>query len=198
MSEPSENNVKCTKNIDFYKFPGQKCNDPALCLGTLKDGYCRGKSSGAACTGHSECDVGLRCGLSLTCEPAALEGEYCDENHLLCESYLACKESTCVRYGSIPNDYSPGKAGEDLCESHHVDKSGVCRAGHKLIGPIIVDTNEHKCVYDNTEENYAVCAYHKDGKAICKPGDAELYPDWKAVTIISLLTNSYSFSPIST
>ncbi len=180
MSETDEA-VKCIQSPSFYKYPGQRCTDPALCQGTVRDGFCRGKASGDACTSHLECDVGLRCGLDLKCEPAAVEGESCNDDEMLCQSYLYCKEKLCTRYGSVPDDVSPGKSGEDLCESHHVDKSGVCREGNTLIGSVIVDSNMDKCVYNDGEENQAVCGYHYDGKAICKPGDAELLSDWKAV-----------------
>lgn len=186
MNEVDDLNMKCLSNPEFIKLPGQKCNVPANCMGTLRDGYCRGKAAGEKCTQHIECDVGLRCGLDLVCETAAVEGERCDEEHLRCHSYLYCRENVCTRYGSMADDSHPGKGGEDLCVSHHVDKSGVCRPGPKLLGPTIVDTNEHKCVYDNGEEDYAVCGYHAEGKAICKPGDGELMEDWRAVLFYSI------------
>eukprot|EP00831_Metopus_contortus_P038047 TRINITY_DN2995_c0_g1_i2.p2 TRINITY_DN2995_c0_g1~~TRINITY_DN2995_c0_g1_i2.p2 ORF type:complete len:154 (-),score=23.12 TRINITY_DN2995_c0_g1_i2:110-571(-) len=42
-----------------------------------------------------------------------------------------------------------------------------------------------KCVYSNGEESRAVCGYHKEGKAICKPGDGDILMvnEWKEMLI---------------
>lgn len=183
MNEQDDRTMKCLKNPEYFKLPGQKCNDAALCQGTVRDGYCRGKALGDKCEQHIECDVGLRCGQDLVCENAGVDGSDCDDLHRRCSSYLYCQENVCTKYGSIADDSPAGKGGEDLCASKHVDKHGVCKPGPKLLGPIFVDTNEHKCVYDNGDEDYAVCGFHAEGKAICKPGDGELMSDWQAVSL---------------
>ncbi len=179
MNEVDERTLKCVDNPEFYKFPGQRCSRAELCQGKLVDGYCRGKDAGEDCASHLECDVGLRCGLNSKCEEAALEGEYCDDGHLLCQSYLYCQEGTCKRYGSIPNGHPAGRGGVDLCESHYLNSHKVCDEGPTLKGEVFVESTDVTCVYSNGEENKAVCGFHEDGKAICKPGAATLLSEWK-------------------
>jgi len=182
MNEQDDRTVRCLKDIDFTKYPGFKCNRADLCHGTLKDGFCRGKSEGSVCTDHIDCDVGLRCGLELKCERAAEEGERCDDAYLLCQSYLMCKEGTCMRYGFLDNGHNPGKAGVDACHSHYLDTHGVCNEGPFLRGEVFVESNDINCVYSDGREGHAVCGYHAEGKAICKPGEITLEPRWHEVT----------------
>ena len=180
MSETDDRTLKCIDDIEFFKLPGFRSKNADLCHNKiLENGFCRGKKAGEVCDHHLDCDIGLRCGLSMKCEEAALEGEHCDDEYLLCQSYLYCKENQCIKFGSITNGHPPGKFDSDLCESHYLNSHGVCEEGPTLIGDIFVDSREHKCVYSNEVENYAVCGYHADGKAICKPGEATLLPEWK-------------------
>ena len=175
--------ARCLDNPDFYKFPGQKCGRPDLCLGKqIINGICRGKELGEKCEHHVECDVGLRCGLDLQCDPAEEEGGHCDGNYLLCQNYLYCQEGSCIKYGSIPEGYPAGKGGADLCVTRFVNNHGVCDTPPKLNGPIFVDSTDNYCVYSNGDQNRAVCGYHKDGKAICKPGAADLQGYWSEVS----------------
>lgn len=182
MSETDDLTMKCLTNPEYQKLPGQKCTDASLCQGKVENGYCRGKKEGETCEHHLNCDVGLRCGTELKCEQASVEGEFCDSDTKLCQSYLYCKEGVCTKFGSVANDAPPGKGGEELCVSHHTDKNGVCREGPTLIGPNIVDSNDNKCVYSDAEENYATCGFHSEGKAICRPGDGEMMSEWKNVS----------------
>lgn len=168
-------------NPEFFKYPGQLCTNPAACHGKVVDGYCRGKNQGESCENHWECDVGLMCGLDWKCQPAGEEGDRCGGDHLLCQSYLYCKEGTCVKYGCVSNDDPAGKAGPDICASHYTDTHGVCREGPTLNGNIFVESTDNLCVYSNQEEIHAVCGYHEDGLAICKPGAASLLSEWKEV-----------------
>jgi len=178
MNEVGERNLRCSENPEFYKHPGQKCATGGLCLGHVEGGFCRGKKLGEECKDHLECDVGLRCGGDYKCEEASLEGEYCDLDFKLCQSYLYCKEGECIRYGTIPNGHPPGDGGVDLCESHYLNKHDVCEEGPVLKGEVFVNSNEDLCAYSNGEENKAVCGYHEDGKAICKPGAGTLLSEW--------------------
>jgi hypothetical protein len=194
MNEVDDLTLRCISNPDFAKLPGQKCETAEQCFTKrVVDGYCRGKPSGEKCDSHYECDVGLMCGLDLMCVPAITEGEYCDEGHLQCDSYLNCMERSCRKYGSIENGHSPGRQGLDMCQSHFVNNHGVCDEAPTLRGEIFVESNEVKCVYSNAEESRAVCGYHKDGKAICKPGMASLMNYWKDVRFFVVI---FSYWPI--
>jgi len=185
MNEVDDATMRCLDNPEFTKYPGQKCSREDLCLTKrIVDGYCRGKALAQECDTHLYCDVGLMCGLSLTCEPAIEEGEYCDDGHLKCQSYLNCMEGHCRKYGTIENGHSPGRQGSDMCQSRFVNSHGVCDEAPTLKGEIFVESNDMKCVYSNGEENKAVCGYHTDGKAICKPGMATLTPLWTDVRLI--------------
>jgi len=175
--------ARCLDNPEFYKFPGQKVSRADLCLGSkVIDGFCRGKPNGEKCEHHIECDIGLRCGLELMCEPAGEEYGRCDKDYILSNSYLYCQEGACIRYGTVADGHPAGRGGADLCKSRYMNDHGVCDTAPKLRGPIYVDSPENLCVYDNKEENRAVCGYHKDGKAICKPGAADLNPLWQNVS----------------
>lgn len=164
---------------DLFSYPGSKATNASLCHGTIRDGYCRGKGLKEKCDTHMDCDVGLRCGMYKECEEASKEGEWCDEKENLCKTYLTCKEGHCVRYGTVSNNESPGiKQDPDLCKSHHIFK-GVCAEAPKLDGKIFVDKIEDICDYTNGEKSPAQCGYHRDAKAICKPGDADLATEWQ-------------------
>jgi len=104
------------------------------------------------------------------------------KDYILCNSYLYCQEGACIRYGTVADGHPAGRGGADLCKSRYMNDHGVCDTAPKLRGPIYVDSPENLCVYDNKEENRAVCGYHKDGKAICKPGAADLNPLWQNVS----------------
>ena len=112
-----------------------------------------------------------------TCEGASSEKEFCDNEENLCRSYLYCREDICIKYGSLENHINPGTNNVDLCRSHHMSK-GVCAPAPKLEGNIFVDNSDHICHYSNGEFNKAECAFHKDGKAICKPGDLDMETEW--------------------
>ncbi len=169
----------------IYAFPGQKCNNSGLCRGEVRDGYCRGKVAGADCRSHLECDVGLRCDLSFKCNAAGEEGDACDNDNRLCQSYLHCHEGVCFRYGSLPDDASAGKSGADICSSHYVDHHNVCRPGPKLLGPIFVNDLNQICLYSDFVEEMPECGFHRDGKAICRPGEAQMLSRWNNVRPVS-------------
>eukprot|EP00826_Nyctotherus_ovalis_P032655 TRINITY_DN262_c0_g1_i3.p1 TRINITY_DN262_c0_g1~~TRINITY_DN262_c0_g1_i3.p1 ORF type:complete len:208 (+),score=13.78 TRINITY_DN262_c0_g1_i3:877-1500(+) len=114
------------------------------------------------------------------CVPAAKEGEFCDKDHNLCKSYLYCREGACIKYGSLKDGVNPGVNNPDLCQSHYIYK-GVCSKAPRLEGPIFVNSTKEVCKYSNGEHRYAECGFHKDGKAICKPGDEDLAPEWYIV-----------------
>jgi hypothetical protein len=176
---PNDNSaVKCTDKSDVTVLPGFRIRGSGGCYGKSVDGYCRGKGINEDCNDSFECDVGLMCGMSKKCENAAEEGEYCNNEDRLCKSYLYCQEERCIKYGSVKDHVNPGTNNPDLCESHHIFK-GVCSAGPKLDGLIFVEHIEDVCDYDNGEHEPAVCGFHKNGKAICKPGDGDLASDWK-------------------
>jgi len=189
MNEVGETALKCLKNQALAKFPGMKVGSGDTCQGTVVNGFCRGKPANEKCDHHIDCDVGLRCGTSLVCENAGEEGSYCDDDYLLCQSYLNCKENLCTKYGSISDDHPVGKSGVDMCRSHYIDAHRVCRPGPNLLGDIYVESNEKKCLYSNGDEEQAACGFHKDGKAICKPGAGNLAGTWNDVSVF-LITNS--------
>lgn len=179
-----EDPERCRENPEFYKHPGQRVKDPKLCLGKdVVDGFCRGKRKDDPCETHFECDVGLYCGNEMKCTEGIEETGHCDVDYHLCQSYLYCLEGTCVRYGSVLNGHNPGRGGEDLCETRYVNSRGQCDYGPKLKGQIFVDHRDSICAYTNDEEHPAVCGYHKDGKAICRPGagDELMEKEWKDV-----------------
>ena len=101
---------------------------------------------------------------------------------LLCKSHLACFDGYCTNYGSLPNGKRIGQNGVDLCQSHYVNNNGVCEDGPTLIGDVFVNSTDTICHYSNGDEYSAVCGYHRDGKAICKPGAATLLDEWKEVS----------------
>ena len=188
MNEVDDLTLRCIDNPEFIKYPGQKCPREDLCITKkVADGYCRGKAEGEACDNHLYCDVGLMCGLHQVCEPAIEEDGYCDDEHLKCQSYLNCMENRCRKYGTIEVGHSPGRHGADMCQTHFVNNHGVCEVAPTLNGPIFVDSNDMKCAYSNGDENKAVCGYHADGKAICKPGMASLNNYWVDVRFASLI-----------
>ena len=170
--------VKCYGDIDIKVFPGFRLKGPDSCQGKAVGDYCRGKGIDEECTTSYECDVGLMCGLYKKCVEAGEEGQFCNDNDRLCKSYLFCKEGICIRYGSIKNHVNPGNNNPELCESHYIYK-GVCAPAPRLDGPIFVEHVEDVCDYDNGHAEYAKCGFHKDGKAICKPGEADLASDWR-------------------
>jgi hypothetical protein len=147
----------------------------------LVGGFCRGKTLGEPCDNHFDCDVGLRCGLDRLCDPASEEGQRCDSEYLLCQSYLTCREGECIHYGSLADGTPLGRGTVDLCKSRYANAHDVCEAGPTLRGPIFVDNTDALCVYSNGDEPRAVCGFHKDGKAICKPGAATLLNEWADV-----------------
>eukprot|EP00831_Metopus_contortus_P046990 TRINITY_DN377_c0_g1_i4.p1 TRINITY_DN377_c0_g1~~TRINITY_DN377_c0_g1_i4.p1 ORF type:complete len:348 (-),score=39.09 TRINITY_DN377_c0_g1_i4:32-1075(-) len=177
---------RCSQSTEIYSYPGMKCSNPSLCLGTgVVNGICRGKALNTACESHLECDVGLACDGFGVCSPAREEGEFCDNEHQLCQSYLHCREGICIKYGSIANHHNPGEQNVDLCSTHYINKRGQCDDGPTLLGKIFVDNTLNKCAYSNGEEKNAVCGYHKDGKAICKPGagDTMMVNEWKELLL---------------
>lgn len=189
MNEVDETTIRCVDNPEFFKWPGMRCNKEELCYGRrIVNGYCRGKALGESCESHFDCDVGLRCGLDRMCDPAAEVYERCDGEYLLCQSYLYCKENTCVPYGSLPNDTPLGRGTVDLCESRYKDNHDVCREGPTLRGDVYVENTDVLCVYSNGDEPRAVCGFHVDGKAICRPGAASLMKEWGDV-----ITSLYLF-----
>jgi len=175
---PNDNSaVKCGPDIDIKVYPGARLRGPNSCLGKPVGEYCRGKNIDEPCTFHYECDVGLMCGQEKKCAKASEEGQYCDE-HSVCKSYLYCREDRCIKYGSIKNHVNPGRNNPDLCESRYIYR-GVCAPAPKLDGLIFVDHAEDVCDYDNGDAQPAKCGFHKNGKAICKPGEADVVSDWK-------------------
>lgn len=150
------------------------------CAGKVVDGYCRGKDANEKCTNVYECDVGLTCNLDGVCAPAAEEGQFCDNEHNLCKSYLYCREGICIKYGSIRDHVNPGVSNPDLCQSHYISK-GICAPAPRLDGLIFVETTKDVCDYTDKTYWNAQCGFHKDGKAICKPGAADLAPEWHDV-----------------
>lgn len=183
MNEVEESTMRCLDSPDFFKWPGMKCAREDMCYGKkIINGFCRGKSIGDDCDSHFDCDVGLRCGLDKKCDPAAEENERCDGDFLLCQSYLSCRENTCVPFGSLPNGHPLGRSSVDLCQSRYKNSHDVCEEGPTLRGEVFVDNTDVLCVYTNQEENRAVCGFHEDGKAICRPGAASLMGEWADVT----------------
>eukprot|EP00826_Nyctotherus_ovalis_P032648 TRINITY_DN262_c0_g1_i13.p1 TRINITY_DN262_c0_g1~~TRINITY_DN262_c0_g1_i13.p1 ORF type:complete len:324 (+),score=85.19 TRINITY_DN262_c0_g1_i13:47-1018(+) len=172
--------VRCREKAAVPYFPGQKIKGPGKCTGKVIDGYCRGKGVDEACTYGYECDVGLTCNMENKCVPAAKEGEFCDKDHNLCKSYLYCREGICIKYGSLRDHVNPGVNDPDLCQSHHIFK-GICAPAPRLDGPIFVETTKDVCDYSNKEFHNAECGFHKDGKAICKPGDGDMLSEWHDV-----------------
>ena len=170
--------IKCTEK-DIFKHVGQRCGSKDICDGKVVDGYCRGKEIGEKCLGHSDCDLDLICKPGEEkCSPAADLGQDCSSDYP-CKSYLYCRDSTCIEYGSIKNGVNPGPDNPDLCESHYINNQRLCAEGPKLKGDIIVSSPSVRCYYSNGDETAAECGYHKDGKAICKPGAADLLSEWK-------------------
>eukprot|EP00826_Nyctotherus_ovalis_P048440 TRINITY_DN570_c0_g2_i1.p1 TRINITY_DN570_c0_g2~~TRINITY_DN570_c0_g2_i1.p1 ORF type:complete len:212 (+),score=47.87 TRINITY_DN570_c0_g2_i1:518-1153(+) len=150
------------------------------CAGKVVDGYCRGIGVNEKCTHGYECDVGLVCSIDNVCVSAAEEGQFCDNEHNLCKSYLYCKEGVCIKYGSIRDHVNPGASNSDLCQSHYI-KNGICAPAPRLDGLVFVETTKDVCDYSDKTFFNAQCGFHKDGKAICKPGAADLAQEWQDV-----------------
>jgi hypothetical protein len=182
VGEYDEDTKRCIDNPDFFKWPGMKAKTAELCISNkLVDGFCRGKYKGEACDTHFDCDVGLRCGLDRMCDPAAEEGEACDPEYQLCQSYLSCREKQCIAYGSLEDGTPLGRGSVDLCKTRYANNHDVCDEAPTLKGDIFVENTDVLCVYTNGEDRRAVCGYHQDGKAICKPGMATLVKEWTAL-----------------
>lgn len=181
MIYPSDtSSTKCTDTTSIPLAPGDKITSTGKCHGTARGGYCRGKNIGEACEYQFDCDVGLTCGIQKTCVKAAEAGQYCNDEDMMCKSYLYCRENICIKYGSVKDNFNPGKNDPDLCESHHLHR-GVCAVAPKLDGKIFVEHTEDICDYTNGDHEPAQCGFHKNGKAICKPGDGDLVSEWKDV-----------------
>eukprot|EP00826_Nyctotherus_ovalis_P062449 TRINITY_DN9032_c0_g1_i13.p1 TRINITY_DN9032_c0_g1~~TRINITY_DN9032_c0_g1_i13.p1 ORF type:complete len:221 (-),score=39.56 TRINITY_DN9032_c0_g1_i13:20-682(-) len=118
------------------------------------------------------------CGEAEHCVRAADVGEFCSNDHL-CKSYLYCRKGSCVEYGKVKNGMNPGDSNPALCESHYISKQGLCAEGPKLNNDILVDSPLTVCHYSNGQETSAKCAFHKDGKAICKPEAGDLVSEWQ-------------------
>ena len=172
--------VKCLTIGEIKVYPGSRLKGPNSCIGKAIDGYCRGKGLDEACTTHYECDVGLMCGADKRCDRASEEGQYCNNEDILCNSYLYCREGRCIRYGSVKNHNNPGVNNPNLCESRYLYR-GVCAPAPRLDGKIFVDSVEDICDYDNGHAEPAKCGFHKDAKAICRPGEADLVSEWRNV-----------------
>lgn len=171
---------RCIDNPEGLKWAGNKASDAAHCMsGKIENGICRGITKDQPCTDHYQCDIGLHCGTTGNCEPSIEEGEYCDGELILCQSYLYCREKQCIRWGSLENGVSIGRGSEDLCITRFANKHGVCDEAPFLRGKVLVESNNETCSYTNGEDNRAVCGFHEKGYGICKPGMHNLTSYWE-------------------
>lgn len=173
---------RCIDNPEMITWPGQKANSTEKCMtGKVVDGFCRGKALNEACAHHMECDVGLRCGLNLVCEPGSEYLGDCNDEFNPCQSYLYCREGYCMKYGSLEIGDSIGRGSADLCKTRYADNHGVCQQATYLRGPVLRENENETCSYENGVTEKAKCGFNSEGKAICKPGPLNLTTEWEQV-----------------
>jgi hypothetical protein len=115
------------KYQDTESYPGEVCTSEIPCrYGNCIENRCEGKLSGQACTGHYECDPGLRC--HHTCKALFKPGDRGCLSDPDCTSDSGCNYGECTLYLSLRPGYKVEKC-EDfnniLCQSSMCDR-GKC------------------------------------------------------------------------
>lgn len=86
--------------------PGAPCSQNSDCVNAVcANSVCTGNSTGISCSEHSQCNVGLYCASSSTCQPQVSEGGACYIDYQ-CVNECGCDKPTysagkCVAYYSI-------------------------------------------------------------------------------------------------